>query len=157
MASRVLAFVAVLILLFAGAAAVDAIHGRTVRATGDGTTITNETWQPNEGNVTILDESNRGDAVYDRNVTVRQGGTVYAEAGNYSWIVSNGTIRTLNGTQLNTSQSATISYGYHTPTQGQQLTERVGAIPIRAGSAALLALAFSIAMLAAAAFLGRGI
>lgn len=85
------------------------------------TDVVNETWTPDAGNVTQLDDSELADTTYDTNVTVRNSSDVVMEnETDYEWIPSNGTIKTITGGDLDGESSANITYGYDSPTDFQQ-------------------------------------
>lgn len=153
MPSRVLAFAALLIFLGVGVAAISAQDTQTMRAAGDATTIEDESWQPDPPNVTELAQSNLPNSVYADSVTVEQNGTTYAEDGNYSWIDDNGTIQTLSGTGLNTSETANITYTYYNASGELAVVRDVNAIPINLGGPLMITLAFGFIILVLGAFL----
>lgn len=83
--------------------------------------VTNETWQPDAGNVTQLENSGlpggyygNETAVYDENQTLQDRGT------DYVWFQSNGTVKALTGGGLDGDSSATISYTYQQTTEEQR-------------------------------------
>lgn len=107
--SRILAVVGLAIMLAAGVGAVSSADQSAQQAI----TIENETWSPDPGSVTTLDESNREYAEYDATVTVRdENGTNSAADADYRWYQSNGTVMALSGGNLDGDASAVITYGY---------------------------------------------
>lgn len=98
---------------------------------GEDQTIENETWTPDPGNVTALDESNRDGAYYTDNVSV------YGEMGgemeygsDYIWYAGNGTVQAVQGGDLDGDAEATITYGYQQTTAEQRsLTELAAQVP----------------------------
>lgn len=124
---------AVLGLITIGLLAMMALGGyqAALASAGSDVTITNETWTPDAGNVTQLDESGREDAYYDQTVTVRDENDSLMQAGSdYEWHESNGTVKALSGGDLDGDDNATITYGYEEPTREQQrLTGALSQIP----------------------------
>lgn len=98
---------------------------------GEDRVVTNETWTPDAGNVTTLDESNRNGAYYAHNVTVYNSTDVKMDRGSdYEWFVGNGTVKALTGGDLDGEQNATITYSYQQTTAEQrQLAALLGQLP----------------------------
>lgn len=108
---------AVALLVLVGASAADSA---LVQA-GDEQTVTNETWSPNAGSVTTLDESNRNDAYYDDTVDVwDENGTAMDSEQDYVWYRTNGTIKTVEGGRLAGDSDANITYGYAVTSEVQR-------------------------------------
>lgn len=105
---------AVAMLVLVGAAAANS----ALTTAGQHETIVNETFTPDSGNITTLNQSNRVDCcIYDRTVTVYdEKGSLAVNQTDYRWYPSNGTIKTLSGGELDGDNSATITYGFSTPT-----------------------------------------
>lgn len=104
----------------------------------------NETFTPDAGNVTSLNQSDLSDVFYAESVTVTtnasgEGPSKLASPGrDYEWYPSNGTLKTLAGGKLDGVSSARILYGYTAPTPAQR-----GLVQLAAGElemARLLAL-----------------
>lgn len=117
---RLIALIAIALLIVVGAQAVD----QTVRATNPVTQVENETFTPDGANVTELDDSNLDKAQYNNTVDVYvddSGNTVNVnESGNYTWNRFNGTITTTNQSYLDGFSSANITYGYVTVGEQQR-------------------------------------
>lgn len=109
MAGRLIALIALAVIIVGGAAAVDSAFV----ASGEQTTITNESWTPDAGNVTTLNNSHLSGVVYDRNVTVYdENGTEMTASTDYRWFQANGTVKALTGGGLDGDSTANITYGY---------------------------------------------
>lgn len=149
MASRFVALIGVMVFLMLGGGIISAQHSQSVRDAGDRTLVENEAWNPEEGSVTTLNHSNYETLVYgtQEEVDVYQGGSEYVADGNWTWYDGNGTVKAVNGTSLNTSESAKITYSYYQPTQEQALLVDLGTIPIRFGGELLMLLTFSLFVL----------
>jgi hypothetical protein len=104
---------------------------------GEDQLVVNETWTPDAGNVTTLDESNRDGAYYSENVTVFDENETEMEAGtDYRWFGANGTIKALAGGSLDGDSEATVSYSYQQTTETQRsMATILAAIPQLAGLA----------------------
>jgi len=93
---------------------------------GEDHTNTNETWTPDAGNVTTLDDSNRTGAYYDKNVTVYDENDTLMDPGtDYEWYPGNGTIKTLTSGGLDNDSDALITYQYQQTTREQRQFARV--------------------------------
>lgn len=80
------------------------------------TDITNETWTPDAGNITELEDSNLEAAEYDQTVTVHdENDTEMTDGTDYEWFHDNGTVTALKGGDLDGDSSANITYGYDRP------------------------------------------
>jgi len=112
-----IAVVVVPLLLFVGVFATEA----TVEESQRVITIDNESFQPAGGNVSVLDKSNLSFADYNGTVTVRNAstGSVFPEAGNYTWTEGNGTITPDVNSDLANASTAEITYGYRGLSQEQ--------------------------------------
>lgn len=109
MPRAVAAILAVIILAMVGVSGLEA----ALASGGDPVTVENETWTPDPGNVTQLDDSNQTGAYYDESVTVRdENGNLSEEGTDYEWFTANGTVKALSGGNLDGDTSATITYGY---------------------------------------------
>lgn len=99
------------------------------------TTVENETWTPDPGNVTELNDSNLEGADYNETVTVRDNsGTVMTDGTDYEWFAGNGTVKALTGGGLDGETEATISYGYERPPPEQvQMAVTLSQLPASAG------------------------
>lgn len=132
MARVILAFVAIAVLSMAGVAAYQA----GLAEAGEDNLEVNETFTPDAGNVTTLDESNRNGVYYAQNVTVYESGQELDAGADYRWIADNGTIKALAGGQLDGAASANITYAYQVTTKGQRdLAGVAGQVPRIAGLA----------------------
>lgn len=123
----VLAFIALAILATVGVAGLQA----SLEDAGEDYEITGESWTPDAGNVTTLDESNRQGAYYNETVQVYDGNDNPSEAGvDYRWYDGNGTVKALSGGNLDGDTSATIHYSFQQTTQEhRQMTALLGNLP----------------------------
>lgn len=88
---------------------------------GDDITVTNETWTPDAGNITQLNDSDRTGAFYASNVTVRDENDTLQDPGtDYDWLEENGTIRAVTGGGLDGDANATVTYEYQLTTDEQR-------------------------------------
>lgn len=82
--------------------------------------ITNESWTPDAGNITTLNNSNLEAADYESTVTVRnQTDALMTEPSDYTWFENNGTILTNTTGSLAGDTTANISYNYTQPPENQ--------------------------------------
>lgn len=101
------------LLLLAGAAAADA----ALHSAGEQYDVQKESWTPNAGNVTALNQSNLDGVRYDRHVNVwDENATKMVDGEDYEWFHTNGTVKALTGGRLDGDASAEITYGYVAPT-----------------------------------------
>jgi hypothetical protein len=100
------------------------------------TTVENETWTPDAGNVTELNNSNLEAADYNETVTVRDStGTVMSNQTDYTWFDGNGTVKATVGGGLDGESEATISYGYErAPDDQVELAVTLSQLPASAGA-----------------------
>lgn len=132
MSRVILAFVAIAILSMAGVAAYEA----SLAEAGEDKLEVNETFVPDAGNVTTLDESNRNGVYYAQNVTVYESHQQLEPGVDYRWIADNGSVKALAGGQLDGASSANITYAYQVTTQAQRdLAGVAGQVPRLAGLA----------------------
>jgi hypothetical protein len=83
--------------------------------------ITNESWTPNAGTVTTLENSELEYADYEPEVEVYDStGTLMTNGSDYRWFKGNGTVKALVGGDLDGETSATISYNYTQTTKEQR-------------------------------------
>lgn len=116
--ARVVVAVAMLVILASGSVVA---FDTALKEGGERTAIAGESWTPNAGSVTTLNDSNEPNALYDENVTVRDSNGNEVEPGSdYQWFAANGTIKTVQGGALDGESSAEIDYGYDTTTQNQR-------------------------------------
>lgn len=127
MARAVAAIFIIIIIAVAGVAGLEA----ALESGGDDVTVENETWTPDPGNVTQLDDSNIEGAYYDEDVEVRdENGNLSEEGTDYEWFAGNGTVKALSGGNLDGDAEATITYGYsETTAEQRQLAGMLGLIP----------------------------
>lgn len=123
---------------------------------GDDITNVNESWTPNAGSVTQLDDSELDNAYYDNETTVyNTSGTdavEMTEGTDYEWIETNGTVKALTGGGLDGASEATITYSYQLTTdEEERIAGMLAQIP-RVVGVALPVLALLFLLL----FLGRG-
>lgn len=130
------------IVIVAFALAVLAIMGLTaVQASledaGTDVTVTNETWTPDAGNITTLNDSQINGAYYDDTVTVYDENDTEMTAGtDYEWFPTNGTVKALAGGGLDGDASATITYRYQETTLEQRnIAELLTHVPRTMGMA----------------------
>lgn len=84
---------------------------------GEDRTVTNETWTPDAGNITELDDSKINGAYYDDEVDVyNDTGVPVDEGSDYEWFPTNGTVKAVTGGALDGEASATITYSYQETT-----------------------------------------
>lgn len=121
---------------------------------GDDITNVNESWTPNAGSVTQLDDSELDNAYYDNETTVYNSTDVeMAEGSDYEWIESNGTVKALTGGDLAGEPNATITYSYQLTTdEEERIAGMLAQIP-RVAGVVLPVLALLFLLL----FLGRGL
>lgn len=156
MPGRAVIVVSVLVILFLGIGAVATQYQDTVRDTQPLNTIENETFTVSAGDTLSLDESNR-DVVYNDSVTVRQNGTTFDPAGNYTWRgdTGDGQLEIPTDTGLTDGDSANITYSYRVPSESQSITKSIGMIPFELAEELALIGGF-ILMLGALAMLLKG-
>jgi hypothetical protein len=135
--------VAILALVILASGAVVATEAALEDA-GEDRVVTNETWTPDAGNVTTLDESNRDGAYYAQNATVYDETDTEMDAGtDYEWVAGNGTVRARSGGGLDGDSEATISYAFsQTTAEQRQLAGALGELPQMLGLVLPAALAF---------------
>lgn len=88
---------------------------------GEDYTVVNETFTPGAGTITELENSNLTGGYYDNATEVYDGNGTEMDAGtDYTWLESNGTIRTLAGGGLDGDSEATITYSYQQTSKEQR-------------------------------------
>lgn len=104
---------------------------------GSNNTVVNETWTPNAGSITVLDDSQLTGAYYSEDVTVyNDTGVEVDEGADYVWFETNGTVKAVSGGALDGEPSATITYSYQLTTQEQRdMTAVLSHIPQAMGTA----------------------
>jgi len=113
-----------------------AAYQASLAEAGEDYAVTNETWTPDAGNVTALEESNRNGVYYSENVSVYESGQELDAGTDYRWFSDNGTIKALAGGQLDGAVSANITYEYQVTTAAQRdLAGVAGQVPRMAGLA----------------------
>lgn len=105
---------------------------------GDDISNVNETWTPNPGSVTQLDDSELDNAYYDNETTVYNttGSTAVemTEGTDYEWTESNGTVKAISGGGLDGATEATITYSYQLTTdEEERIAGLLAQIPRAAG------------------------
>jgi len=122
----IFAIFAIAILAIAGVQ----LFSSSLAASGDQIVVSNETFQPDAGDVTQLEQSNRP-VFYNRSVAVAdENGNRSIEGQDYRWIQDNGTVEALPGGNLEGDNSATITYGYRRSADGaEQAAVRLSTIP----------------------------
>lgn len=117
MSQRIVALVAVAILLVSGAVATSAAFTES----GEQTAVESESFTPDAGNITVLDDSNFPNAIYANDVVVRNSaGARMAPGEDYVWFDENGTVGTVTGGDLDGEQSASITYSYSEPSENSR-------------------------------------
>lgn len=115
---------------------------------GDSHQIDNETWTPDAGNWTELEQSNRDGAYYDASVSVYDENDTLVEAGvDYEWNTTNGSVKALTGGELDGDANATISYGFDQTTQEQRDLAGLAAIMPRIVGVAFVVVGFLLFLL----------
>lgn len=99
------------------------------------TSINDEDWTPDPGNITELNNSNLEGADYNETVEVRRAdNTVMDEGDDYEWYDSNGTVEALEGGRLDGEENASIDYGYErAPGEQVQMAVTLSQLPASAG------------------------
>lgn len=122
-AAAAIAAVALGAFLFVGFYVVDA----GIQTSLHDVTVTNETFTPDGGNLSVFDNSQLNRATYDETVTVRNetDGQVLAPSGNYTWFSGNGTLETTANSDLANASSATVTYGYEGQNREQTATTNI--------------------------------
>lgn len=83
--------------------------------------VDSETWTPQTGTPTVLDNSELARADYNDTVTVRNSsGATMTEGSDYTWHETNGTVEALSGGDLDGESSAEIDYGWTGQTKRQE-------------------------------------
>lgn len=134
MSRAIVAVFAVIILASAGLLGINAAY----EDAGDDHRVVNETWTPDAGNWTTLDESNRNGAFYDNDTTVYNASDAEMDRGtDYEWNDSAGTVRALVGGDLDGDSSAKITYAFQQTTADQRrLVALAGELPRLVGTVA---------------------
>jgi hypothetical protein len=127
MARAVAAIFALLLLATVGTFGIQA----ALENAGENEIVVNETWTPNAGNVTVLDESERTGAYYSNETTVfDENDTVMERGTDYEWLTGNGTIKAVVGGGLDGDSDAKITYRYQQTTSEQRaLTSTLALLP----------------------------
>lgn len=135
------AVVAILALVILAMGGVVATQGALENA-GEDRYVTNETWTPDAGNVTVLNESQRKGAYYSENATVYDENQTEMDAGtDYEWFSENGTVKAVVGGGLDGDSEATISYAFAQTTAEQRgIARGLSNIPSMLGLVAPLGL-----------------
>jgi len=114
------AIIAIFGIILIGVVSVAALQAAVANA-GDNRIVVNETWTPDAGTVTELDESKQNGAYYSNQTTVYDSTNVEMERGvDYEWYEDNGTVKALAGGGLDGESSATISFTYQQTTSEQR-------------------------------------
>lgn len=82
--------------------------------------VTNETFTPDPGNVTVLDDSQRSGAYYGESVDVYENGTEMDSGSDYKWYPGNGTVQAVVGGGLDGDTEAQITYRFQQTTAEQR-------------------------------------
>jgi len=128
---------AVIALLAIGIIAMGALVGVNA-ALGDNertTSVTEESWTPDPGNVTTLNKSNIDAATYNESVEVYDSNMNPVKAGDdYVWFEENGTVQAVEGGTLDGEPEAFITYSYTSPPVEQlRMANLMSLIPNSAG------------------------
>lgn len=95
------------------------IQGALMSA-GEIVEIEGEGWEPDPGNVTELEHSNLERAYYDDEVAVFDNNdNEMVRDIDYEWFVANGTVKAIEGGDLDGEPQATIDYSFSLTTQEQ--------------------------------------
>lgn len=99
------------------------------------TSITDEDWTPDPGNITELNNSNIEGANYSETVEVRRGdSTVMDEGADYEWYQENGTVKAIEGGRLDGEDTASIDYNFTSPPPEQvRMAVTLSQLPASAG------------------------
>lgn len=153
--ARLVAILGVAIFLFIGLYGVAGHYETTVTETNDQIEVVNETFDVEYNTTVELEESNR-DVVYNETVEVYQDGSEIEskDGDNWQWIAGNGTLYIPDGSALNDSMTADITYRYTEPTNEQKAVKDVAMLPFVLGDALLIVLG-AVLLLIAASLLGR--
>lgn len=124
------ALVAIFALIIVAAGGVYGLEA-ALQTAGDDRTITRESFTPDPDVVIELDNSNRDNVYYDRQVAVFNNSDVrMVEGVDYIWFHENGTIKPLSGGNLASDVNGEITYNFSVPTESQRgLTSILGLLP----------------------------
>lgn len=151
--SREVALIGVLVFAMVALGGISAQYQTAVSEASNETRIVNETASITAGDPAGLNESNR-DVVYNESIIVRQNGTEWASDGNYTWVVGNGTLLISDPTNLNTTESIGVTYGFWVPSGAQQVSRDVVLLPYTLGDSVGIIVGAAL-LLTAVALLGR--
>lgn len=144
------ALAAIVVLLLAGVGAIN----EAAFSVGEPDAF-NETFTPDAGNVTQLNQSDRSGVEYGESVVVRdENGTLAAENTDYEWNATNGTVTTLSGGILEGDPNATIEYEYRALSDQQQIVDGVFAALVSAGEPLVIMTVSIVVLLALRAVVG---
>jgi len=128
---------AIVAILALAIVAIGGVYGLEMALADVGTTnsVTNESWTPDAGNVTALNNSNLNGAYYHNDTAVYdENNTLQEEGTDYEWFETNGTVKALTGGGLDGDSDATISYSWEqTTAQQRTLAGLLGNIPAVVG------------------------
>lgn len=138
MARIVLAAMALAILAMMGLVAVDA----SLQANGTQKVVDNESFSPNPGNLTVLDDSKIEEARYNNSIRVWNASQLeMVEGTDYEWYSDNGTLKTIAGGRLAGDNTGNVTYGYLLLTEEQDEMEAlISMIPMIIGPGILFTL-----------------
>lgn len=125
------AVIAIIALVVLGAMGVWGLQVSLMSAAED-TTVQNESFTPDAGNITTLEHSNQDHTWYSENVTVYdENGTLMEYGTDYRWYETNGTLETLAGGGLAGDAFGNVTYAYSQTTEEQrELAEIPNLIPM---------------------------
>jgi len=130
--TRAIAAIFVLLLV-----AVGGVYGlqTALEDAGENELVVNESWTPNAGSITVLDESERTGAYYANDTVVYgENDTEMDRGDDYEWFDTNGTVKAVVGGDLDGDSTALITYAYQQTTGEQrQLTAMLSNIPTSVG------------------------
>lgn len=127
---RLVAAAAIFIFLFVGVGVIQAGYWDASTDANEHVTF-DESPVVNEGNVTALNESNRG-VVYApvQDVNISQSGSAVRADGNWTWNRHNGTIEWAESTSLTNGSTVNVSYFYTVPSTEQNVTKEFTTTPL---------------------------
>lgn len=114
------ALIAIIALVVLGAMGIWGVQASIITAAED-TTVQNETFTPDAGNITTLEHSNQDHTWYSDNATVYdENGTLMDYGDDYLWYQSNGTLRAVSGGGLDGDTEGKVTYSYAQTTEEQR-------------------------------------
>lgn len=157
MEKAIIVFVAVGILLFAGASALESAEDEAVTAGGDETRILNESLVVDAGTAQTLNEGGVNTRSYSResNVEVVDSDGNVVPQDEYNFDSEGGNLTVFAGGEVSDGETVEVDYSFKTPTQGQNATTTVASLPIRTGESWLMFFAAFVVFAALLVAAGR--